>query len=149
MYKALFSSLMYLLFASMAWACSPAANHDDSDEANIAHASRIFVAHITSVNEIPSDATRARRAVATYRLVESIKGSVARTGKIETSYSTCHVALSPGGDYILFAQREQNGRLIALPGLVGTRQFLPGSDQSTTYLNTIKHHVTGKTTKTP
>jgi hypothetical protein len=129
--------VLALMFSYPAWACSPAHGPEHyTDARNTADADVIFVGHITRVEEIPASP----RVLATYRLVQPLKGHVPKTGTIITSYSNCHVALLPGGKYVLFADAE-TGRLSVKPGFAGTRDHLPSANRSATYLQSIKQHL--------
>jgi hypothetical protein len=126
-----------LLFSAPAWACSPAHMPEHyTDARNVAEADAIFVAHINKVEEIPASP----RALATYRLVHALKGDVPEIGTIVTSYSNCHVALLPGGRYVLFADVD-TGRMSVKPGFAGTRDYLPSANRSTVYLQSIKQQL--------
>jgi hypothetical protein len=142
--------LLVCLFAAPARACKPAHGSEYYNDAdNVGRADIIFVAHITRVDEVPGDAARPTTLLATYRLVESVKGDVSRIGTIGTSYSNCHIGLLPGGEYVLFAERDQNGSLTAMPAHTGSRQYLPRVAESIEYLNTIKHLASKKTSSHP
>ena len=132
-----FSLLLAMLISAPAWACRPAHGPEYyTDARNVASAGVIFVGHVTRVEEIPASP----RVLATYRLVEQLKGRVPKTGTVITSYSNCDVALLPGGKYLLFADID-SGRILVKPGFSGTRDYLPSANRSTLYLQTIKQHI--------
>ena len=129
--------LLALLFSVPAWACRPAHGPEHyTDARNVADADAIFVAHITKVEEISASP----RVLASYRLVQSLKGHPPQIGTIVASYSNCHVALLPGGKYVLFADGE-SGRMSVKPRFAGTSDYLPSANRSTLYVQTIKHHL--------
>ncbi len=135
--------------ASSAWACRIPDSAVSTDAQNVERADAIFIGHITRLDEVPGNGGTPMSASATYRLVEAVKGDVAGVGTIAMSYSNCHVTLLPGGDYIVFADRDRNGRLTAMPGHAGTRSYLSRLDTSTDYLKLLKHLASHKTPKRP
>ncbi len=88
--------------------------------------------------DMRGDAILLHNVEASFRLLESFKGNAPDAGTIQTSLSNCHVTLLPSGKYVIFAERDRSGRLIALPHHLGSRWFLPKDDQSIDYLTAIK-----------
>lgn len=141
-------ALMWMCCASSAWACKHPVGTEPNDAQNIARADAVFVAHIIRLEEVRGDAGAPVVLLATYDVIETVKGAMAGSSTIATSYSSCDTLLMPGMDYVVFAARDSDGRLTALGASEGTRHHDPRMDDGA-YLLTIKRLVTDKVPSSP
>lgn len=125
-------------FAAPGQACRLPAFDPPTDADNVARADAVFVAHIVRVEEW-HDAPARGKALATFHLVEGIKGVPVPAGTFVTAHSLCEDMVLPGFDYLVFARRDADGRMTALPTHAGTRLRIASSDTDAMHLNSIKH----------
>lgn len=110
---------------------------------NFTNADLVFVAHVFRLEEIGRDVNLPENVMpmsdlnASFRLIDSIKGDAPRSGMVESSSANCFVPLVPG-DYVIFADRDDSGRMTVLTIPEGTRWYSDHAEKSIEYVKALK-----------
>jgi hypothetical protein len=101
---------------SPGYACSPERGAADlTDENFMSNASTVFVAHLTSAEEIPapSDMERHYKKIlsASFSIVETLKGEPPANRMVRSApygFGNCTIPLLVGADYIFFLKNDDS-----------------------------------------
>lgn len=101
---------------SPGYACSSAPGKPvPTEEELFSQASSVFVAHLTSVEEVsaPDDIKKIYKKIVegSFSTIEPIKGQPPASGKVRSApygFGNCTIPFLAGADYIFFLQKEDN-----------------------------------------